>query len=384
MRQVRSALLDCHPTISGSRGWHSQHYHPYHRSRTLHHVQQPHPYMQQNNSPYPWSNGLEYAGMPSTTTTMSWPNNSYASSYSLYDSDNTNPYGAQPPSYMQPDPDHGARSSMNYLTSVSRTPQNSLWLDQIHSASVPQQNNQVSPVYPLTPAESTKSYSLLGGHAGQHPLSHERGRLGTPSLSTALPSIPSNGRDTPPLSAVSHRSSHTWNTDTASHVSNASSRTSCGGSQDLSIGQAALTTCEDQSAIYPYPADSTSPQMNVSASALPIAAEGVEHAQMQQSGSALSMADTTRMNLHTRASRDSLRTASPISTLYGYGTTSTRSTRRSHGMLPSRLMTSGFSRWPSPNSSSRNDSITSQAQIDADHFEEHGGSTSSLNLTSSF
>lgn len=321
------------------------------------------------------------------TNTLPWNPSNHASAYSLYESDNGASFVTQPPSYMLPDHEHATRSNVSYMSAMPRTSQSSMWLDQLHSASVSQQNTQMSPVYPLTPADSTKSYSMFGTHVGQHQLSNERilslGRAHTPIVATALPPIPSQERDTPPLSAVSHRSSHTWNTDTASHISNASSRTSCGGSQDLSVGQ--LTTCEEQTAIYPYSDGPTSQHVSIPASALPIATDSNDDEQprlrsISSLNTELSSTEPPGLALHTRASRDSLRTTSPVSTLYGYSSGSSRASRRSHTMLPSRLMTSGFATsWNVPQTSgSRNSSLVGQQAAEPDQFSEHQGSTSSL------
>lgn len=346
----------------------------------MHYLQTQHPaYAQPQSTPSyaTWPSSLDYSGITAPSS-ASWAHGSYSTTYPMYETDSTSPYATQqPPSYTLPDPDHGARQSMSYVSSLPRPQHNSLWLDQMNSASVPQ---QASPVYPLTPAESTKSYAMLGAQPGQHTLSNER-TLPQPTLS-GVASLPSNGHDTPPLSAVSHRSSHTWNTDSASHISNASSRTSCGGSQDLSTAAQALTTCEDQAAIYPYPADSTSPVIDVPAAALPVAAD--ENQLQQVPHASHTVTDTGALALHNRTSRDSLRTSSPTHGLYGYS--NTRSSRRPHGMLTTRLLTSGFpSNWdPSP-TSSRNNSLGSQQTANAidqlNHFSDHRGSSSSLAQT---
>lgn len=373
--------------MSSSRSWHGSHFHPYSsRSRNLHHLQQSQ-YVPQAPSLYQgWSNSIDYAGMTnSTPTTIPWNHSNYAPTFGLYDSDGHGSYATQPPSYMQPDPHAELRSSIHngYVGPMMRSQQQSLWLGNLDTQTLPQQNSQI---YPLTPAESTKGYNMLGGHIGQHPLSNERafslGRLSTPGMTTTLPSIPSHGRDTPPLSAVSHRSSHTWNTDTASHVSAASSRTSCGGSQDLSNGQTA--TCDDQAAVYPYPTETTSPHVTIPASALPIATDAIDHEQQQlqtqsNTNMGLPQVDESNLILHGRVSRDSLRTASPVSTLYSYNTTRSRSSRRSHAMHSQRLLSSNYaSSWDQAAMPDTQDTSLTGQQLDSEQLHEHRGSTTSL------
>jgi len=329
----------------------------------------------QSNTTYStWPSTVDYSGMTAPSTTP-WSQSSYHSTYPMYENESTNAYASHPPSYMLPDPDHGARHSISYMSSLSRPQQNSLWLDQMNSASVPQ---QASPVYPLTPAESTKSYAILGVQSAQHTLSSER-TLPQPTLS-GIASLPSNGHETPPLSAVSHRSSHTWNTDTASHVSNVSSRTSCGDSHDLSTATQGLTTCEDQATIYPYPADSTSPVIDLSAAVFSVATDDTQHQQLPQITSTVS--DTGALELQHRTSQDSLRAMSPVEGLYGYS--NTISTHRPHNILNTRLLTSGYpSTWNTSPTSSRNNSLGSQQateEIDQPkQFPRHRGSTSSHN-----
>lgn len=343
----------------------------------MHYLQtQHHAYAQPQNTAYStWPNSLDYSSLSTAPASIPWSHGSYSSTYPMYENENTNAYAAQPPSYMLPDPDHGARHNVSYMSSMSRPQHNSLWLEQMNSASVPQ---QVSPVYPLTPAESTKSYTMLGAQPGQHTLSSER-TLPQPTLS-GLASLPSNGHETPPLSAVSHRSSHTWNTDTASHISNASSRTSCGGSQDLSAAVQGLTTCEDQAAIYPYPADTTSPIIDIPAAALPMTSDDDQQQQLQRVTPTVS--DTGTLLLHNRTSRECLRTSSPANGLYGYP--NTRSSRTPHSMMTTRLLTSGLpSSWNASPTSSRNNSLAShQVSNEVDHtnqFPEHRGSSTPLN-----
>ncbi len=174
--QVRSWEQTISQPLSSSRNWHHQHhYHPYSvRSRGHHHLHQAHAYHQSGPLPYPpWQATVDYPTVAVPSTSMQWNTGNYNAAYTGFDGESTSPYAAQPPSYMLPDPDTAARNIGCY-SSFSRSQQNSLWAEQMNSASLPQQNTQaMSPVYPLTPAESTKSYSLLGGLPAQT-LSNER------------------------------------------------------------------------------------------------------------------------------------------------------------------------------------------------------------------
>lgn len=355
-----------------------------------HHHPQSHPYPPQSQLVYPgWPENIDYPTTETTTTAIPWSSGQCTPTYSVYDGENDNSYASQPPSYMLPDPENGARSSVGYINSTSRPAQSSIWLDQSHTSFVPHQNSQISSIYPLTPIDGPRSYSVFRSQAGQHPLSHERsilsGSFPTPTLTTTLPSIPSQNRDTPPLSAVSHRSSHTWNTDTSSHISNASSQTSCAGSQDLSTN--VLTTCEDQAVVYPYPAETASPQLHVSASALPIATNDHEQEherEVQTSISAPSISHTSTddvLALHSCEIRERMRTGSPTRLLYGYSNLN-RSARQSHTALPTRLVnncyTAGWTPLPEP---SRSNSLISQHDSDSDHIQQNPNVTSTLHIT---
>lgn len=337
-----------------------------------------------------WPNSLEFAGIPGSTHAP-WTSGSYTSSHPVYEAEGANNFVIHTPSYMLPNPDHGTRSGMTYGYSTSRSNPGPFWLDYYNTDNSSQQVTQISPIYPLTPVESHKSYSVYGGLAGQHPLSNERtGRSDAPSIATGLPPATGPGRDTPPLSAVSHRSSHTWNTDISSHISNVSSRTSCGSNQDLPTAQL-LTTCEDQAAIYPYPAEFSSPHVNISASALPIATALSEQEHMSgaltpTTTAELAFLDTSALSVRGRRSRDSLRTASPANTLYGYPSTTNRISRRSHGLYPGKLLTSGFpTTWrPSP-AASRNNSLVAHSTGDgADYVDERESPQSAVDDTATF
>lgn len=284
----------------------------------------------------------------------------------MYEAEHTSPYSTHPPSYMLPDPAHGGRPEIAYLASLSRSPHNSVWLDTSNGASIAHQHAQNgSPVYPLTPAESTKSYSMLS-QPGQVGLGFER-TLPMPSQAMVHHTLPSQGRETPPLSAASHRSSHTWNTDSASNISAASSRTSCGGSQDLTAAAQALTTCEDQGVIYSYQTDDASPQLDGQISSLPVTCEEVDKQSGYQQPSQITPTQETELEqIHARASRENLRTSSPG--IYGYP--SRVPSRRTHHMYPPPLVTS-FQNSTLPahwngslsTTSSRHNSLTSQPAI---------------------
>lgn len=282
----------------------------------------------------------------------------------MYDADHTSPYSAQPPSYMLPDPAHGARPEINYLASLPRAHHHPLWLDSMNGGSIPHHHNQmISPVYPPTPAKSIKSHSLLNQPA-MISMSCER-ILPTPSLAAVQQALPSHGRETPPLSAASHRTSHTWPTDSTSNLSAVSSRTSCGGSQDLTAMANPYGGCEDQAAVYPYESDDTNTLLGGTMSSMPVTAENnTYHSELQQIPQISSTNGRELASLRARVSRDSLRT--PSSNVYGQSIRS--STRRSHAMYPPRLLTTFHSTSYPPTwdrslstSPSQHDSAVSQA-----------------------
>lgn len=361
----------------------------------MHHIHQSQPFISQTGVSYAgWPHSEDYSGVSTSTAgnTVPWGHSNYVSAYSVYGGDNTSSYASPPPSYMLPDPETSARPTLSYLCPVSRPQQNSLWLETNQSGSGPHLSSLLSSNYPLTPIESAKSYSTFGIDPGQHQLSHERGITtgshDAPTLATSLTSIPLPNRDTPPLSAVSHHSSQTWNTDTGSHVSNASSRTSCGENHDSS--PTTLTECEDQATIYPFPAGSSNGHLNVSASLLPIASEENVPEQDREprvSTSAPCLIDTSVgdvLNLRSQLSRDNLRIASPISTLYGYGSTN-RSARRSHGLLPTRLLTGACSSpWNKSPICHRNSSLASPQPSESDQFQQHQNPASTLDGTTTY
>lgn len=355
----------------------------------MQHLHHPPSHIHQSTFPYStWQNGVDYPGISSNAVNVPWARHNYVSPYSVYENGSTNPYATQPPSYMLPDPDHGASAAVNNAGSFPRTQQSSLWLDQTTSASLPQQGNQfVSSLYPLTPTERTKSCSLILQPA---PINTER-TLFTPPPHTALPSIPQSAHDTPPLSAASHRSSHTWNTDITSNVSNASSRTSYSDGQDFSAVDQ-LTACEDRSLIYPYSTGTASPQIDVPAAALPIAAEPSESHSLQTAANLLQSTLSTNYPdagitaLRNRASQESLRTSSP--SLYGY---TKRMPNSCYGMLPNKAMSNSTSHswhaYPTA-ATTQNDLLTSQQQPyhpgDPERFPISRGSVSSLSATSNY
>lgn len=277
---------------------------------------------------------------------------------------------------------------MSYLASLSRSPHSSVWLDSPNNALSHHHAQNGSPVYPLTPAESTKSYSILS-QPGHISLSYER-TLPTPSQAIMHQTLPSQGRETPPLSAVSHRSSHTWNTDSGSNVSAASSRTSCGGSQDLTAVAQALTTCEDQAVMYSYQTYEANPQLDSTISSLPVTCEEVDNQSACQQASQTTQAEEAELSqLQARTSRENLRTSSPHT--YSYPTR--LPSRRSHNMFPPRLMTS-FSGGSLPvvwnvspsTTSSRHNSQASQAvihprsAINEEYVDDHGQGSGSGSL----
>lgn len=328
-------------TCAASR-WHAHHYHPYSRPSHTHPVHQSHQareYVQQPVSPYDtWQSGIEYSGLPTATSAaMTWNPNNYTAAYQIYDAEQASPYSAQHPSYMLPDPVHGARSEMNHFVHVSRAHHPHMWLDSMNSASIPQHHAQViSPVYPLTPAESIKSHSHLNQPTNVNP-SFER-TLPTPNLGPVQQTLPSQGRETPPLSAASHRSSHTWTTDSGSNISAASSRTSfCGGTYDLTAVAHPHTTREDQGVTYPYEASEANTLLDDSLTSLPVTpGPGGNQTEVQRMPHTSPSHSREALSLRARVSLDSLKASSP-----GLYRRSIRSlSRRAHAAHPPKLMTS--------------------------------------------
>lgn len=349
----------------------TQHYHPYSRPSHAHHVQHAHhtrDCVQQTTPSFEsWPTSIEYNDLSTAASaSMNWNPTAYTASYPMYDTEHTSPYAAQPPSYMLPDPGHGVRSEVSYVGNFPRTHPHQLWLDSIDNVPIQHQHAQlISPIYPITPAESIKSQSLLTQPAMMN-IDCERA-LPTPSLTTLQPILPSQGRETPPLSAASHRSSHTWTTDSVSNISAVSSRTSCGGSQDLPAMMHPYTACEDQPTTYPYQVDGSRPLLDNAVASLPITEDKESHpSKFQQVSQHPDSHNRELASLRARVSRDSLKSSSP--SVYGQPIRS--STRRSHAMYPPRLMTSFHdgscpSIWmPSPSTASpRHDSATSQAAV---------------------
>lgn len=285
----------------------------------------------------------------------------------MYETDQAVPHSTQPPSYMLPEPCHGARSGVPFTESISRQQNGPVWLDPMNSASVPQQNTQIiSSIYPLTPGESTKTYSLLGQPTHPNP-SYERA-LPTPTiLPVAHHTLPSQGRETPPLSAASHRSSHTWTTESISNGSVVSSRTSCGGPQDpITVGPA-MATYDDQNVSYSCAVGSLSPQLSVPVSSLPAKSEDTEtEAEIEATLQTNDRFETRTAQLNGKSADENVRTSSPSL----YSCHARTSGRRSHGLFPARLMTTfGGSplpvTWnPSPSTTpSRHNSVASPVGI---------------------
>ena len=402
--KVRSTLLECQrPTARAASSWHSQHYHPYSRNRNTQQTSLAHSYLPQSTvSHTAWSYPTEY-GHTTCATTVPWSQAQYASAYPMYQTENSHLYAGQSPSYMLPNPDSGRRVNLSYMYPVSQSQSNSLWMETLANEQNMQQNAQISPAYPLTPAESTKSYPLMSSaQIEQMSMNHGRNsRSGTPMPTAAIPLMPNNGNDTPPMSAVSHRSSHTWDSESGSYPSNNSSRTSCGSSQDLS-GEQILSTCDDQTAVYPYSVDAATSHVTIPASALPIATDTNEADQNQSSvlpvmNTRSSYLDSSRKTLRGRTSRDSVRTASPVSTIYGYphgvgsSSSNSKSLRTSSSLYqhhhPPRLLTSGFTNtWVSPPASATADPLSAQQQ-QHDELSEYNGQkhgSSSLSLSATF
>ena len=390
--QVRSSeLLMPHPQIAPTRHYSyrpDHRYHPYGGGSRHHHYMAPATHYSTQPQPnYPQWSPFEYAGLPGTATPVAWNGSGYVSTYSGYENPATHTYNTLPPSYMIPELYTHERNAI-CMTSLGRPqqqqPNNQLWLDNIQTASLPQ---QMSCIYPLTPAESTKSYC---GIPGQHALSNERS-LPLPGQS-GIVSLPSSGQDTPPLSAASQRSSNPWDSSIGSTVS---SRTSCGGSTDLSgnMENASIpVTCEEQAIIYPYVSESASPQIHTAAAVLPMSSEQIEDHPTPENSHVM-MPDTTQMVIRDRPSREHrAMSGSSYNALYGYSRHGRRSSSRRARTMLSNLYTNCASPHGSlnysPTSNSRHDISTQQSQsageTDIYQLSEHRGSNVSFNSLANY
>jgi hypothetical protein len=175
-----------------------------------------------------------YGGLPtgphfdpyqSAAITCSYPRTSYVPHYGLtYAEEPSSHYSTHPPppSYMLPNTDPMNNTNSCYLSGLGRAQQTSLWADPVSSAAVP------STMTTSAGNNTHTSYGLQESSVAFHAMntsSIDR-ILPTLSASRTLAAAPQSSLDTQCLSALSHRSSSGWITDTPSSMSGSSSRTS--------------------------------------------------------------------------------------------------------------------------------------------------------------
>jgi hypothetical protein len=241
--------------------------------------------------------GIDYNSYNASPQGLPWSrSNSYSNTYSPYESESTNPYTPQPPSFILPNTDPMASGNPYLVNSLSSKPQASqAWPDQAISVAHSQSASQIMTAgYALPSSDALMAFQSAQGSAGgslrsdqaltyptlgsQQPptLSSER-TLPNPSArnysSAALSALDRQNLDSIPLSAASQRSSLGslgWQRDTASSSSHVSSQTSCssiGGSQDFTSDRASLHR-ESQDLGYHYLGYANSPQSTLPSNAL--------------------------------------------------------------------------------------------------------------------
>lgn len=168
-------------------------------------------------------------------TTCSWIRPIYAPHYGLNYSEEPSTHFSThppPPSYMLPNTDPMNNINSCYLSSsLSRAQQATLWADPVSSAAV------LPAIASSSGGHTSTAYSLQDNTTSLHAVntSSTDRILPTPSASRTLAAAPQSSLDTQCLSALSHRSSLGWNTDTPSSTSGASSRTSNSTDSDIRI-----------------------------------------------------------------------------------------------------------------------------------------------------
>lgn len=166
-----------------------------------------------------------YDPYQNTTSSCAWVRPTYAPQYSLAFADETaSHYSAQaaPPSYMLPNTDPMNNINSCYLNSnLGRPQQTSLWTDSVTSS-------LVAPTMTSNGGHVNTAYGLQDNATSFHAVntSSTDRILPTPSASRTLAGAPQSSLDSQCLSALSHRSSLGWTTETSSSTSGLSSRTS--------------------------------------------------------------------------------------------------------------------------------------------------------------
>lgn len=334
---MRSELLQCHPAVSTGRTWHSPHYHPYSRShRNIHHLQNPPAYIPSSNMSYPgWHNEVDYSGLSASTRGVPWNSHNYITPFAMYDTEDSGSYAAQPPSYMLPDPDHSFNQGIYSASSLPRAQQGGSWPVQISSTSTTNASGRYARSnYTMASGPMAKSYTLIPLSTS---FSTDRHLPGT-SIHSTISAIPTSIDDRSPISAASHRSSHTWNTETTTSTGNLSSQTSCGDIHDIS-GTHRDGTSADQVVPYPYITHRDSPQISASTADLSTTREVADSQPLLNLSDALRSApgtaytDAELADFQNAQSRENFRTTSP--SLYGYAS---RNRNLYYDVMPKRTM----------------------------------------------
>lgn len=202
-------------------------------------------------------NNVEYGPYNGSNQGLSWSRtNSYSSSYSPYEAEATSPYTTQPPNFILPNNDPMANTNPYLVSScANKTQSNHGWSDQGVPISHSHTTSQLLTAgYALPSSDPLLTYqnahsSANSNYKNDQGMSYAALTNQQPSALTSDRTLPTPGirnyassahtvstLDSLPLSALSHRSSLGWQTDTSSSSSHVSSQTSCsssGGSQDF-------------------------------------------------------------------------------------------------------------------------------------------------------
>ena len=168
--------------------------------------------------------GPHFESYQTTPTTCAWNRPSYVPHYGLtYPEEPVSHYSTQPPppSYMLPNTDPMSTTNSCYLSGLGRAQQPNIWADSGSSSAA-------TPAMSLLSGGNTNtSFGLQESAISYHAINTSTDRI-LPNLSASrtLAAAPPSSLDSQCLSALSHRSSLGWTTDTPSSTSAASSRMS--------------------------------------------------------------------------------------------------------------------------------------------------------------
>jgi len=326
MSQVQSHDLTI-PGLTTSRSWHSNcRYEPYPMSapsRIQYMTTAPTSSYTRPMHYANTQNGMDYTAYSTSNQSMSWARPSYGSYAMAYEDDTSSPYATQqPPSWMLPNPDPMTNATACYVNGqMPRSQQNGMWAEHMNASSLSQQTQQLlAPAYTVGGNDGTAGFQAANT-LGSSMTANDR-ILPTPARNYTTTGV--STLESLPMSALSHRSSVGWQTETASNASQTSSRTSCSNGSDPS-SQRLNPTCPSQDLTYGYMGMTTSTHTTVPASSLPIAVDNTQSPQQTQATPA-STQNTQRCRTISRESLRSSPTANPI----GYGYTSSAGARTSN------------------------------------------------------